>query len=150
MRAIAGIIAGLIAGFAATILIGIVGVGATYSAPPGIEAGDARQVFEAFAEMPEGPKIALMLAWCGGGVFGAMVAKRIVRAAWAAWTVAALIAVYVVLNVLVLPLPGWMQALSVAAPLLGGLLANHLVAGRDLAAEAEAEAAAEAAPPVES
>ncbi len=29
-------------------------------------------------------------------------------------------------NVLILPLPGWVQALWIAAPLLGGLIGNHL------------------------
>ena len=128
MRAVAGIIVGLIAGFVATILIGIIGVGATFSAPAGMDASNPRQVFEAFAAMPQGPKIALMVAWFAGGLVGALVAKRIARKAWAAWTVAGLITAYVVLNTLVLPLPGWMQALSIAAPLLGGLIGNHLVA----------------------
>ncbi|HKR24521.1 MAG TPA: hypothetical protein VJS15_04625 [Allosphingosinicella sp.] len=136
MRAIAGIIIGLIVGFAATILIGIIGIGATYSAPPGMEATNPRQVLEAFAGMSQGPQIALMLAWFGGGLVGALVAKLIARKGWAAWTVAVLIAAYVVMNMLVLPLPGWMQALSVAAPLIGGLIANHLVKGARPAAEA--------------
>jgi hypothetical protein len=131
MRAIAGIIVGLVAGFLATILIGIVGVGATFSAPAGMDATNTRQVLEAFADMPQGPKIALMIAWFGGGLVGALVAKLIARKAWAAWTVAALVAAYVVLNTLVLPLPGWMQALSIAAPLLGGLIGNYLIAARD-------------------
>ena len=134
MRAIAGIIVGLIAGFAATILIGIVGIGATFSAPAGMEAGNPRQVLEAYANMPQGAQIALMAAWFGGGFVGALVAKLIARRSWAAWTVAGLIAAYVLLNMLVLPLPGWMQALSIAAPLIGGLIGNHLVAGHAPAA----------------
>lgn len=134
MRAVLGIIVGLIAGFFATIAIGIVGVGATFSAPAGMDATNPEQVLEAFADMPQGPKIALMVAWFGGGFFGALVAKLIARTGWAAWVVAALIAVYVVLNTIVLPLPGWMQALSIAAPLIGGLIANHLVATRAPAA----------------
>ena len=130
MRAIVGIVVGLVAGFAAAILIGIIGVGATATAPAGVDASDPRQVVEAFANMPDSAKIALMIAWFAGGLVGALVAKLIARVAWAAWVVAALIALYVVLNVLVLPLPGWMQALSVVAPLLGGLIANHLVGAR--------------------
>jgi hypothetical protein len=141
MRAVAGILAGLIAGFIATVVIGIVGIGATFSAPAGMNVSNPQQVLEAFAEMPLGPKIALMIAWFGGGLVGALVAKLIARQGWAAWTVAALIAAYVVLNILVLPLPGWMQALSIAAPLIGGLIANHLVRG------AAAPAAVEPAPP---
>lgn len=130
MRAILGIVLGVIAGFVVAILIGIIGVGATASAPAGLDPSNPRQVVEAFANMPQGAKIALMIAWFAGGFAGALVAKLVARAGWAAWTVAGLIAVYVILNVLVLPLPGWMQALSVAAPLLGGLIANHLIAAR--------------------
>jgi len=127
MRAISGILAGLIAGFVATVLIGIVALSATFTPPAGMDASDSRQVLEAFAAMPPGARLALMLAWFSGGLAGAAVAKLIARAGWAAWTVAGLVACYVVLNTMVLPLPGWMQALSIAAPLIGGLLANHLV-----------------------
>jgi len=127
MRAIGGIIAGLIVGLIATILVGIVGVGATLSNPVNVDIADPRQVVEAFANMGMGPNIALMLAWFVGGLVGALIAKLIARRAWAAWTVAILIALYVVLNMMVLALPGWMQALSVVAPLIGGLIGNHLV-----------------------
>jgi hypothetical protein len=151
MRAVAGIIVGLIAGFVATILVGIVGVGATFSGPAQIDATNPQQVIEAFAGMPQGSKIALMVAWFAGGFFGALVAKLIARQGWAAWTVAALIGAYVVLNTIILPLPGWMQVLSIAAPLLGGLIANHLIAGRAATATATATetptAAAEAEAP---
>ncbi|HMG47095.1 MAG TPA: hypothetical protein VK614_06515 [Allosphingosinicella sp.] len=130
MRAVAGIVVGLIAGFIATVVIGIIGIGATFTAPAGMNVSNPQQVLEAFAQMPTGPKIALMVAWFSGGLVGALVAKLIARRGWVAWTVAGLVAAYVVLNILVLPLPGWMQVLSIAAPLIGGLIANHLVKGR--------------------
>jgi hypothetical protein len=127
VRAFAGIIVGLVAGFLAVVLIGIVGIGATFSPPPGFDTNDPRQVLEAFGGMPLGPKLILMGAWFGGGLVGGLAAKAIARSGWAVWTVTGLIAVYVLLNMLVLPLPGWMQALSIAAPLIGGFIANHLV-----------------------
>lgn len=128
MRAVAGILVGVIAGFLATILFAILAISLTASSAPGqIDIGDPRQVVEAFAAMPEAAKIALMLAWLIGALVGAAIGKMIARRGWVAWTVTALIAAYVLLNVLILPLPGWMQALSIAAPLIGGLLANHLV-----------------------
>jgi hypothetical protein len=129
MRAVGGIIAGLIVGLIATILVGIVGVGATLSGPVNADISDPQQVVETFANMGMGPKMALMLAWFAGGLAGALIAKLISRRSWAAWTVAILIACYVLLNTLVLPLPGWMQALSIAAPLIGALIGNHLVKG---------------------
>jgi hypothetical protein len=139
MRALAGIVVGLIAGFIATIVIGIFGIGATFNVPAGTNLSHPQQVVEAFAGMPAGAKIALMVAWFVGGLVGALVAKLIARRGWAAWAVAAVIAVYVLLNTLVLPLPGWMQVLSIAAPLIGGLIANHLVKGAPAAEALDGE-----------
>jgi hypothetical protein len=139
MRAAAGIIVGVIAGFLATILFAILAMSLSAPSVARIDVGDPQQVVDAFAAMPQGAKIALMLAWLVGALVGAAIGKLIARKGWVAWTVTALIALYVVLNVLILPLPGWMQALSIAAPLIGGLLANHLV--KDAApAAADAEA----------
>jgi hypothetical protein len=127
MRTILGIICGLVAGIVAIILIGIVGVGATFSPPAGLDPSDTRQVLEALSSAPVTTHLALMVAWFAGGLAGALVGKLLARTGLAAWTVAGLIAAYVLANVLVLPLPGWMQALWIAAPLLGGLIGNHLV-----------------------
>ena len=129
MRSVAGILVGVIAGFLATILFAVLAISLTATSFGRVDVGDPRQVVEAFAAMPDSAKIALMLAWLVGALVGAAIGKMIARKGWVAWTVAALIALYVVLNVLILPLPGWMQALSIAAPLIGGLLANHLVKG---------------------
>ena len=139
MRAVLGIIVGLLAGFLALILIGTIGVGATYSVPAGVDVYKSREVVELILNMPPGPKIALLVAVFGGALVGAAVAKRIARRAWAAWTVAGLIALYIVLSVLSLPLAGWMQALVIAAPLLGGFIGNHLVGGAAPAADPAAE-----------
>jgi len=134
MRSVAGILVGVVVGFLATILFAILAISLTASGFGRVNVGDPQQVVEAFAAMPQSAKIALMVAWLVGALVGAAIGKLIARKGWVAWTVAALIALYVVLNVLILPLPGWMQALSVAAPLIGGLLANHLV--KDAAPEA--------------
>ena len=141
MRAVAGIVAGLIAGFVATILIGIVGIGMTYTPPAGMNASNPAVVMEAFASMPTAAKMSLMIAWFGGGLVGAALAKLIAGRSWAAWTVTLLIGAYVVLNSIVLPLPAWMQALSIAAPLVGGLIGNHLVRERAAAVVADGETA---------
>jgi hypothetical protein len=127
MRAVLGIIGGLVAGIVAIIVVGMIGVGATFSPPPGMDPADPRQVMEAFAAMPIATQLAMMAAWLAGGLAGALVAKLIARSGLIAWIVAGLIALYVLLNVLVLPLPAWMQALWIAAPLIGGFIGNHLV-----------------------
>ena len=130
MRAIAAIIAGLIAGFVAIILIGVIGLAATYALPPGFDPYSNRQVLALIEALPTAPKLALLAALFGGALAGAAVAKLIARRAWAAWTVTALIALYVVLSILSLPLAGVEQALAIAAPVLGGLIGNHLVKAR--------------------
>jgi|GEM_PF-3106672 len=130
MRAIGGIVAGLIVGLVVTIVIGIIGGTIFPIAASSVAFSQPQQIVDAFAEMPQGMKVTLMLGWFGGTLVGAAVAKRIAGSAWVAWAVTGLIAAYVVANVLVLPMPGWMQALSIAAPLLGGFVANHLVATR--------------------
>jgi len=137
MRALIGIVVGLVAGLIATVVAAIVAIGlfAGGAGSAQVSMADAQRTIEVFEQLPQGAKIGLMLAWLVGAFIGAAVAKLIARTAVAAWVVAGLIAAYVVANVLVLPMPGWMQALSVIAPLLGGFLANHLVAARATAAD---------------
>lgn len=142
MRAILAILVGLVAGLVGTIVIGILAIGVFAGGGEGtasVSLSDTQLVTEVFAQLPLGAKAGLMLAWFAGAFAGAAIAKLIERRAWVAWTVAGLIAAYVLANVFILPMPGWMQALSVAAPLLGGLFANHLVDGRAAVAAAPVE-----------
>ena len=137
MRAAIAIVAGIAAGLVAVIAIALVG-GMIFPSPGRIDGFNAEQIVSLFPTLPIGAKVAILLSWFGGALAGAAVAKRIAGRAWAAWTLAGIFCVYVLVNVLVLPMPGWLQAVAVAAPLIGGLVANHLVADRDFA---------EAAPP---
>jgi len=145
MRAVIGLVVGLVVGFAALILIALAG-GFLFPSPARIDNFNAEQLIELFPAIPVGAKVAIILSWFGGALIGAAAAKWIVGRGWAAWTITGFFAVYVLLNVMVLPMPGWMQAIAVAAPLIGGLLANHLVAERVVAddvtptVEAEADA----------
>jgi hypothetical protein len=138
MRAIAAIIAGLIAGFLVIILIGIIGVGATYAVPADLDPYDNRQVVALLLAMPAAPKLALLAALFGGALVGAAIAKLIARRAWAGWTVTVLIALYVVLSILSLPLPALEQALAIAGPVLGGLIGIHLARTRPAALDEDA------------
>ena len=145
MRAFLGILAGIVVGFVALVVIALVG-GLIFPAPvPAGGMSRPQQLIEMFETLPIGAKSAVILAWFGGALAGAAVAKMIVGRGWAAWTITGFFAVYVLLNVLILPMPGWLQAVAVAAPLIGGLIANHLVADRVVAAEVEADAAVEPA-----
>ena len=133
MRAVLGLVAGIVIGFAAMLVIATSG-GLIFPSSARIDGFNAEQIVAAFPTLPMGAKIAIILSWFGGALVGAALAKKIVGRGWAAWTVAGLFALYVVLTVLVLPMPNWLQAIAVLAPLIGGLLANHLVAGQPPAA----------------
>jgi hypothetical protein len=127
MRAVLGIVAGLVVAYIVLILIGLVGVGATYSVPRGTDLYDGRAVMDLLLAMPAAPKIALLVALFGGTLIGAALAKLISRRAWAAWAVAISYTILGALSVLPLPIAGWMQAVTIAVPVVAGLFANHLV-----------------------
>lgn len=136
MRAALAIIAGIVAGFAVMVAIALVG-GSLFPGPR-IEALNAEAAAAALPSLPLGAKLTIALSWFGGTLAGAYAAKRIAGAAWAAWTVGGVLTAYVLLTLLVLPMPGWLQALGVVAPLLGALIGNHLVAARPVQPEAPA------------
>jgi hypothetical protein len=125
MRAVAGILVGLIAAFFAAVLAGIVAARATFTVPAGIDAANPRQVLEAFADIPLATQLALAGAWFVAGLAGAFVARRIGGSALAAWLVALLAAAYFGLNANILAQPLWVQLLWAVAPLAGGLIGNR-------------------------
>lgn len=129
MRAVLGIIVGIVVALAAMVAIAWVG-GMFFPGPASIDASSAESMASVFPDLPAGAKAAILLSWFGSALVGAYAAKRIAGQSWAAWTIAGITAVFVLLNVLILPMPGWLQAVAVAAPLIGGLIGNHLVAER--------------------
>ena len=132
MRGVLAIIIGILAGFVAIVAVAYVG-GLLFPSTTRIEgftSEAARQLRETFPALPLGAKLVLILSWFAGALAGAMVAKKVAGRGWAAWTVAGFFAVYVLVTTMILPMPGWLQAIAVAAPLIGGLIGNHLVAER--------------------
>lgn len=129
MRPFLAVIVGIVISLVASTLIGML-VGLVFPATVQMRGFSAESAAAAFGQLPLGLKIGIVLSWFGGALLGALSAKRIAGRGWAAWTVAGLFAVYVLLTVLMLPMPGWMQAVAVVAPLIGGLIANHLVGDR--------------------
>lgn len=125
MRAIGGLILGLIAAVVVAIFFGIIAVIATFSMPPGLDPGNTRQVLEAFANAPAGTLIGLGIAWSLGALAGAWVARRVGGASWAAWAVTLLVAGYFGFSGWVLPFPVWAKALWALGPLAGGILGNR-------------------------
>ena len=129
MRAVAGIVVGLIASAIAAIIVGMIVLPATYALPRGLNANDSQQVINALKDIPLSTQVALAFAWLVSAFCGAFVAKLIARRAWVAWAVALLVGIYFALNAMILSQPLWVGAMWIVAPLLGGLIGNRLVGG---------------------
>lgn len=129
MRGFLAIVLGIVAGLIAMFAIATIG-GLLFPSSAVVDATNAEQIRGVFPTLPTGAKIAIILSWFGGPLVGGALAKWISGQGWAAWTTTAIFTLYVLLTVLILPMPGWLQALAVVAPLIGGLIANHLVPAR--------------------
>jgi hypothetical protein len=100
---------------------------------------DRRQVSEAMAARPTGALLLTVLGYFLGALAGGAVAKSIFRRGWACWVPAGVMAAIALVLALAYPLAEWAWFATFVAPLIGGLLANHLVADRAVAAEGPAE-----------
>jgi hypothetical protein len=140
MRSVLAIMAGLVGAALAFVVIGVVGVGATYAPPAGTNLGDSGRMVEILVAMPGGAKVALLVATLGAAIAGAALAKLVAGRAWPAWAVAGLLTCYAALSILSLPVSALGQALAIAAPLVGGLIGNHLVAARGIATDSQPDA----------
>jgi hypothetical protein len=140
MRAIGGIIAGLIVGLLVTILVAIVALRFVLTVPSGLDPSDTNALLDTLARMPIGAQLTLALAWLAGALAGAWTARRISGRSWAAWVVTLLVTLYVLLNTLILPMVSWMQVVWIVAPLIGGLVGNHLARGHGAPAAATVDA----------
>ena len=129
IRNILGVIAGIVVAVLTVMAVQAVGH-SLYPYPADIDLNDPEQIARAFPAIPFAAKAFVVAAWVAGALAGGAVAKAITGADWSAWTIAALIALGGVANIFVIPHPVWMQISAVVAPLIGGLIANHLVRGR--------------------
>jgi hypothetical protein len=134
MRGVLALIAGIFAAAAVMIAVGAVG-SLLYPFPGAIDPRRAEEAIEVLSTAPVGAQIWLLFAWFAGPLAGAAVAKAVSGMSWPGWTLAGVWAALLAFAFF-LPFPVWMQALAFLAPLLGGLFADMLVAGRPPAAEA--------------
>ena len=132
MRAFGGLVGGLVAGFLVMILVGFIG-GLMFPMGAQMDATNAQQIQATFGAASLGAKFMVVLSWASGALAGAIVAKKVSGADWAAWAIAVVFALYVLASVFVLPMPGWLQALAVALPLVGGYIATRHVRARPAA-----------------
>lgn len=143
IRNILGIVAGLIVAVVTVMAIQALGH-LLYPYPADVDLSDPEQIARVFPTIPVTAKLFVVAAWFGGALAGAATAKAIAGRDWAAWTIAGLIAIGAVANLFVIPHPAWMQLSAVIAPLLGGLVANHLVRRRERPARAATAEASDA------
>jgi hypothetical protein len=130
MRAVLAVIAGVLAGMAAMMCLAYLGEMMFPTVAARVSGGMIEQATAAFANTPLQMRLCLVLAWFIGGLVAGVVAKLIVRDGRIAWTAIAILTVLTAINIFVLPYPVWMEIANVLAPLLGGLVGNHLVAAR--------------------
>jgi hypothetical protein len=76
---------------------------------------------------PPGAMAFTVAAWFAGALAGGIVANLIANRRWPAWVMAGVVALASILNVLVIPHPDWVQIAAFVVPVLGGLIARHLV-----------------------
>ena len=139
MRAIGGILAGIVAAVAAIMAVGLVG-GMFFSVEvPTDPIQNAEATAAALGSAPVGAQILLVLSWFAGGLAGAAAAKWVSRVSWPGWTVACGLALLLATTFLA-PLPVWMQVLAVIGPLVGGLIADMMVRGGAGGPAADAQA----------
>ncbi|HEY0626054.1 MAG TPA: hypothetical protein VGD10_04905 [Allosphingosinicella sp.] len=142
MKGFLGVLAGFVSAVLAAMLVSFLG-GLIVGVPTGVDMSNADTIRESYASLGVGPQLLGIVAWGIGALVGAYVAKRIAGRSWAAWTVAVLITLYQLLSVALLPMPLYMRILALVLPIVGGFIANRLVAERATDAH-RAETAADA------
>jgi len=142
-RKLGAFAAGVLAGFAAMLAVGFI-AGMIYPLSGEVDARDPEGFATILASAPLGARLSILLGWFVAGLAGSAVAKLVGKRRGPAWAVAIFFALFVVLNVLMLPMPTWMQVVAIAAPLLGGLLGSHIKAREPAAAQGDTAAHADA------
>jgi hypothetical protein len=138
MRTFLAIVAGLLAALAVQTAVGLLG---NWIYPPAIsDMMNLEQVAAAMEARPTGALWIDVLSYFLGGLAGGLVGKRISGGVAAAWLPAAALAAMALAIAFNLPVPTWAMFATFAAPLAGGMIANHLVETRAADAEAPAEA----------
>ncbi len=141
MRAILAILAGIIVALA--VQAGVDWVTSQLYPYAITDIWDRRQVSDAMAARPTAALLLTVLGYFLAALAGGVVAKLIHRRGWACWVPAGVMAAIALILALAYPLAEWAWFATFVAPLIGGLIANHLVAADAVAAAPAAPAAAE-------
>lgn len=135
MRATLAVIAGIVAGIAAMMAISFIGSALFPIVAPPAPGNEIERATAAFSYASTELKLFYVLAWFVGGLAAGAIAKWIAPSGRIAWVAVAVLTVLIAANMFILPYPVWMEIATVMAPLLGGLVGNHLVRAREPATE---------------
>lgn len=98
------------------------------------------QVAQAFADRPTGALLINVAGYFLAALLGGWLARRISGQGWTVWVPAGLMALMALIIVFAYPLPAWTWFATLAAPLIGGLIARHLGADPAVPEETPADA----------
>ncbi len=124
MRAFVGILLGIVAAIAVQSALDYV---ASLIYPVAVSNMlNLQEVSEAFASRPTGALLLNVVNFFLGGLAGGLVAARASRRAMLAWIPGITLALMALVIVFAYPLPPWAWFASLAAPLIGAMVARHL------------------------
>ena len=124
MNKIIGVIAGLIA--ALVVIFGVEWIDTALYPLPLVESDDPAALTQVILAMPLGAKLLIVGGYPLGAFVGSAVALRLSQWRPSGWIVAGVIALGGIASVITIPRPVWMQVASVAAPIVGGWLAERI------------------------
>jgi len=128
MRTTLGIVAGILLALVVQSAVGLLG---NLVYPPAIsDMMNLEQVAAAMEARPAGALWIDVLGYFAGGLAGGLIGKRISGGALGAWIPAGALAAMALAIAFNLPVPTWVMFSTFAAPLAGGMIANHLVKAR--------------------
>lgn len=138
MRAIIGIVVGIVLGFAAQTALDLL---ANLLYPPPLrDMLDREQIAGALAARPTAAHLISVAGYFVGGLAGGWSGKKVTGSRAIAWVPAALLALMALAIGFSFPVPTWVTFAAFVGALVGGMIANHLVADR--LAESAAETGA--------
>ena len=131
IRSIAGVIVGLVVGFAVVMLMDAVSH-AVYPPPSGFDFSNPEAVKGLLAKAPVGALLVVSVGWLLAPMAGGFAAAKIAgRSAWVhAGIVGALLFIATIGNLLMIPHPTWLWAPGVLFPPFGTLVAARLARSR--------------------
>lgn len=124
-RTIGGILAGAVIAVVTVSVLESLGH-LIYPPPEGVDLKNPEDLAGIMHSIPLGAKIAVVVAWFCGALFGGLAANWIARRPWPAFFVAALILAGGIATLVMIPHPLWMQGAAVLLPVLAGAIAFAL------------------------